>query len=540
MTKLTSERISLRECEGYIHKIKADLAAILQSIEVKIIESRDKGLPVYSTKCRLKSADSVFLKVKRKKKSLSEIKDYAGLRILCLFEKDLYEVHKFLVDAIKQEGDLEEFKIFNWEKEDERIFRKEIDRVWNDYGYDNKKKKSGYRSIHYIIRIKHSHADYYIEIQMRTLLQDAWGELEHYLSYKKGVIDPYIKTGFDLLSKNFETHDNLLTDLRSVSDKQGKYDLFLDENYKPGYYFDYEDTVAPKKLFGMEKIIPLLKEYGVILTKLKGVNLKSTQSREVVAEARSCFNKIWDEIGSRLYKADKEVRYWVDMENAFFLFFENKIHESKKIYEDLKQVPELSNRYVLNFRLGEIYFSQNNIVRALDCFDESERQLSLLRKPCKINIFRIKVRLALNYWALGPEYIEIAIEQINEAERLLHAKNSSFPNFERLKILTANNVCWYYLEKYIKSEGEKDPASNTHFLAAKKKYEELVPLLLGESFPFMYDTTAWFCYHAYKKTKIASYLEKSIQYCSQMRDKWPGATFNSMQMGHIQEIMNAK
>jgi len=83
---------------------------------------------------------------------------------------------------------------------------------------DQKTKESGYSSIHYTVRLKNSSIPDqerpYFEIQVRTLAQELWSELEHVLSYKSESRPHFsAKRRFQILSMDvsaIDEHFNLL------------------------------------------------------------------------------------------------------------------------------------------------------------------------------------------------------------------------------------------------------------------------------------------------------------------------------------------
>jgi Region found in RelA / SpoT proteins len=79
------------------------------------------------------------------------------------------------------------------------------------------KKGSGYRSIHLIGQISIGTMDVKFEVQIRTLIQDVWGELEHKLNYK-GVKLPQIEKAFALLAKELQAKDQMIADLKNTLD----------------------------------------------------------------------------------------------------------------------------------------------------------------------------------------------------------------------------------------------------------------------------------------------------------------------------------
>lgn len=111
---------------------------------------------------RLKTEDSIQNKLIRKgynnnsKKSVDElIRDVAGVRCVCY---DINQVYKF-VKVLKKDEELE---------------------IVKQKDYIKKPKPSGYQSYHLIIRVN----GVLVELQLRTLLMDAWSSMETIVAYK--------------------------------------------------------------------------------------------------------------------------------------------------------------------------------------------------------------------------------------------------------------------------------------------------------------------------------------------------------------------
>ena len=92
-----------------------------------------------------------------------EMQDIAGLRIMCQFVDDIYEV----VHIIKNRKDMT---------------------VVQERDYISHNKESGYRSYHLIIeypvQLVTGEKKLYAEIQIRTLAMNFWATIEHSLNYK--------------------------------------------------------------------------------------------------------------------------------------------------------------------------------------------------------------------------------------------------------------------------------------------------------------------------------------------------------------------
>ncbi|MBQ4091717.1 MAG: GTP pyrophosphokinase family protein, partial [Firmicutes bacterium] len=126
--------------------------------------------PINSIKTRLKSPKSIREKLERKGLDISaesienNIKDVAGVRVVCSFTDDVYT----LADALLKQDDI--------------ILVERKDYIANP-------KENGYRSLHLIVAIPIFLAKgkqmMKVEIQLRTIAMDFWASLEHQLRYKK-------------------------------------------------------------------------------------------------------------------------------------------------------------------------------------------------------------------------------------------------------------------------------------------------------------------------------------------------------------------
>ncbi len=142
--------------------------------------------------------------------SLRSMRDTIGIRIVVYFSSQLS-----LVDR-----ELRNSKIFELSEEHppKAYFDPESLQKLGLSHIKCKRKESGYSSIHYAAKLKESSIEAgerpVFEIQVRTLAQEVWGELEHTLSYKPETRPHFsAKRRFQILSKEIEVideHFNLL------------------------------------------------------------------------------------------------------------------------------------------------------------------------------------------------------------------------------------------------------------------------------------------------------------------------------------------
>lgn len=227
--------------------------------------------PVKQIMSRIKQPDKVVEKIFRKpdifpdklsSNSLKKMHDTIGIRIvvyfpsqLSLIDRELRNSRFFALDNMAQpEAYLEP----------EKLIRLGLSHI------ENKQKESGYTSIHYMARLKNSSIVQeelpVFEIQVRTLAQELWSELEHVLAYKPETRPSLsAKRRLQILSRDV-----------SVIDEH--FNLLYEELIHNQETAEYKDT----DLLTFENTPKVLSEIGIqcALTELNPI-LKTLFSREI-------------------------------------------------------------------------------------------------------------------------------------------------------------------------------------------------------------------------------------------------------------------
>lgn len=138
---------------------------------------------------RIKTPESICAKLKKKgyessfKMAQDKLNDIIGIRVVCLFQDDLYRI----AELIKKQQDITLIK----EKD-----------------YIKTPKNNGYMSLHLIIDIPICFEDMQeikrIEIQLRTAAMDFWSVLDYQLFYKKAL------KGADRVAKELKEYAELI------------------------------------------------------------------------------------------------------------------------------------------------------------------------------------------------------------------------------------------------------------------------------------------------------------------------------------------
>ena len=150
-----------------IREVKTKLEVLNDELSVK-----NQRNPIEMIKSRVKKPLSIVEKLQRRGLEVSlesmvkNLDDVAGVRIICSFVDDIYEVAEMLV-------------------------RQDDVKVIAVKDYIKNPKPNGYRSYHLIIEIpvffSEEKKNLRVEVQIRTIAMDFWASLDHQLKYKKDI-----------------------------------------------------------------------------------------------------------------------------------------------------------------------------------------------------------------------------------------------------------------------------------------------------------------------------------------------------------------
>ncbi|WP_317855825.1 GTP pyrophosphokinase family protein [Chakrabartyella piscis] len=162
------EFVSQKEEEfyGMYHPyLKLARRRVLDTLDIICEEEGHEIQHIYG---RIKSPDSMCKKLDKlgvpqtPEMALTQVTDAVGIRVICNFLDDVFSIVNLIT---KHDG---------W-------------KVVQEKDYITVPKQNGYRSYHMILEVPVRGRHIMVEIQIRTISQDAWASLEHQMKYKKEV-----------------------------------------------------------------------------------------------------------------------------------------------------------------------------------------------------------------------------------------------------------------------------------------------------------------------------------------------------------------
>jgi ppGpp synthetase/RelA/SpoT-type nucleotidyltranferase len=203
----------------------------LEASAIYIFNNLMKTNNVHSVRYRIKHEEHVIEKIIRKRINnpakiitlenyKTELTDLIGLRAIHLFKEDWLSIH----DLITTTWDLKEKPVVNYRDGDSVEYLKKFEEL----DCDIKEHEFGYRSIHYIVESKPAKRTYFAEIQVRTIFEEAWSEIDHTIRYPYDQDNPLFGRFLLILNRLAGSADEMGTFIKYLKiDLQQKEDKHL-------------------------------------------------------------------------------------------------------------------------------------------------------------------------------------------------------------------------------------------------------------------------------------------------------------------------
>ena len=169
LDRITQFNQLMMKYNSAIREVKTKLEILNDELSFKGEEN-----PIESIQSRIKRPVSIAQKLRKMGKPITvesvfeNLNDVAGIRVICPFIEDIYQVAEMLMAQ-------EDIKVLAIKD------------------YIQSPKPNGYRSYHIILEVPVFFSRYKqpmrVEVQIRTVAMDFWASLEHQLKYKNDSVD---------------------------------------------------------------------------------------------------------------------------------------------------------------------------------------------------------------------------------------------------------------------------------------------------------------------------------------------------------------
>lgn len=195
---------------------------------------------IHSVKSRIKDADRLVEKIIRKTEDRknkygndfeftidnykNEINDLIGIRVIHIFKEQWEDIHEFIIKTWKvieitanvRDGDNTD--------------------TFDDLNIEVRSRASGYRSVHYLVEFYPTSQKVIAEIQVRTIFEEGYGEIDHRLRYSHNEIPNILKSNLLLFNRISGSADEMASLInrfsKEWSKKESEYQLLLNEKDK--------------------------------------------------------------------------------------------------------------------------------------------------------------------------------------------------------------------------------------------------------------------------------------------------------------------
>lgn len=336
---------------GYFSEIMRNIVAVLHD-KIKLMSQ-----PTY--KMRVKGFESYYRKILRVKPSEASsdvsfvyLTDMMGIRMICSFLEDI----NIALEQIKTIFDIKEVEIKGAEKK------------FSEFGYE---------SVHVLLRIPEScrpklegvysslkpdFDEMVCEIQIRTILQDAWAEVEHELIYKTefSPFDMPLRRKLAALNASLALADITFQEIR---DYQNRLQRELDD--RRSSFYAKADSFLNDKSAGDDRNIARVSPYvqGTIDDMLLQAIHAHNQGN--LGEAVDIYTKILDAVPG----ADRNVLAVIHKHRGMAYFAMNDYEAAVADFdESIKYAPDVFRTY---YYKGIVFAIQQKYEEAVSSFTKS-------------------------------------------------------------------------------------------------------------------------------------------------------------------------
>jgi putative GTP pyrophosphokinase len=197
----------------------------LEDIAFLVVNTLKRQKDVHAVRYRVKEPQHLLKKLIRKKQEypdrhlnsgnyLEFINDLAGVRILHLYKEDWHNIGSYIE------------QVWELKREPYAYVKNESTAQARQFVSNNYKvmvNARGYQAQHYIIKVNPSRQPYFVEIQVKTLFEEAWSEIDHCIRYPDHEPNELLNRLLWLLNRFTANADEVATQIRALAEELHKY-----------------------------------------------------------------------------------------------------------------------------------------------------------------------------------------------------------------------------------------------------------------------------------------------------------------------------
>lgn len=249
----------------------------------------------HSLKVRIKDVEHLLAKVVRKRLDRPErvidvgnyrevITDLVGVRVLHLFKREWEPIHDF----IKKTWELHETPVANHRDGDPESLLK----AFTERGCELRQHPAGYRSVHYVVRSRLDREEILVEVQVRTIFEEGWSEIDHRVRYPYELDNEVLAAFlgiFNRLAGNADEMGGFILYLRSeLLARDERYEASrreLEQNLKALKKLTKELKVSEEQRLELQEQISAAERFPSVLSSFGGPSLSVDLSGVDLARA---------------------------------------------------------------------------------------------------------------------------------------------------------------------------------------------------------------------------------------------------------------
>ena len=176
---------------------------------------------IHSVKSRIKEPDRLIEKIIRKTSNRkakhgndfkftvdnykNEINDLIGIRVIHIFKDQWQDIHEVII------------KTWNVIEITANVREGDNTAIFDDLNIEVKSRSSGYRSVHYLVEFYPTNQKVIAEIQVRTIFEEGYGEIDHKLRYSHSEIPEILKSNLLLFNRIVGSADEMASLINNLN-----------------------------------------------------------------------------------------------------------------------------------------------------------------------------------------------------------------------------------------------------------------------------------------------------------------------------------